>query len=169
MGIPETSSTKHVDLDLFFSEKSVGCQKTNGGIWNWMVKFDWTGTFLTLISDVILSNHCAKSVCIRSFSGPYSFRKRENTDWKNSQYGHFSRNESLFKFLEKQRLNFLLKDYFDFYLNSVSVTFTSRKVERWQNEIFSLPLILPHPVVESNKEISKNLNINTLQCCIGKF
>ena len=157
MGILETSSTKHVDLDLFFSEESVGCQKTNGGIWNWMVKFDWTGTFLTLNSDVILSNnHCVKSVCIRSFSVPYSVRKRENTDWKNSQYGHFSRSESLFKFLENQRLNFWIKDYFDFYLNSVSITFTSRKIERWQNEVFSLLFISPRPVVESNKEISKN-------------
>ena len=135
-----------------------------------MVKFDWTGTFLALTSNIILSNnHCVESVRIRSFSGPYSVRKRENTDQKNSEYGHFSRSESLFKFLEKQRLNFWLKDYFDFYLNSVSVTFTSHKVERWQNEIFTLPLISPRPVVESNKEISKNLNINTLQCCIAKL
>ena len=51
--------------------------------------------------------HCVKSVRIRSFSGPYfpafglnmdryrvslqnSVRMRENTDRKNSEYGHFS-------------------------------------------------------------------------------
>ena len=35
--------------------------------------------------------HCVKSVRIRSFSGPYSVRMRENADQKNSEYGHFSR------------------------------------------------------------------------------
>ena len=35
---------------------------------------------------------CVKSVPIRSYSGPYSFRMRENTDKKNSEYGHFSGN-----------------------------------------------------------------------------
>ena len=56
--------------------------------------------------------HCVKSVRIRSFSGPhfpafglnkeeilrispYSVRIRENTDQKNSEYGHFSRSESV--------------------------------------------------------------------------
>ena len=48
---------------------------------------------------------CVKSVCIRSFPGPYfhasalntrrispySVRMRENTDHKNSEYGHFLR------------------------------------------------------------------------------
>ena len=40
--------------------------------------------------------HCVKSVRIRSFSGPYffAFRMRENTDQKNSEYGHFSRSDS---------------------------------------------------------------------------
>ena len=33
-----------------------------------------------------------KSVCIRNFSGQYLFQRRENTDRKNSEYGHFSRN-----------------------------------------------------------------------------
>ena len=28
--------------------------------------------------------HCMKSVCIRSFTSPYSVRMRENTDQKNS-------------------------------------------------------------------------------------
>ena len=36
--------------------------------------------------------HCAKSVRIVSYSGPYSVRMRENTDQNNSEYGHFSRN-----------------------------------------------------------------------------
>ena len=39
--------------------------------------------------------HSVKSICIWSFSGPYrispySVRMRENTDQKNSEYGHFS-------------------------------------------------------------------------------
>ena len=36
-----------------------------------------------------------KSVHFRSFSGPYSVRIRENTDQKNSEYGHFSRSVSI--------------------------------------------------------------------------
>ena len=36
------------------------------------------------------TQHCAKSVRIRSFSGPYSVPMRDNTDQKNSEYGHFS-------------------------------------------------------------------------------
>ena len=32
--------------------------------------------------------HCVKSVCIQSFSSPYSARMRENTDQKNFEYGH---------------------------------------------------------------------------------
>ena len=35
--------------------------------------------------------HCVKSVRIRSYSGPYSVKMRENTDQNNSEYGHFSR------------------------------------------------------------------------------
>ena len=35
-----------------------------------------------------------KSVRIRSFSGPYLVRMRENTDQKNSEYEHFSRSVS---------------------------------------------------------------------------
>ena len=35
--------------------------------------------------------HCVKSVRIRSYSGPYSVRMRENTDRNNSKYGHFLR------------------------------------------------------------------------------
>ena len=35
--------------------------------------------------------HCAKSVRVRSFSGSYSVRMRENTDQKYSEYRHFSR------------------------------------------------------------------------------
>ena len=37
------------------------------------------------------NTHCVKSVCIRSFSGPYSVQMRENMDQKNSEYGHFPR------------------------------------------------------------------------------
>ena len=35
--------------------------------------------------------HCIKHVRIRSYSGPYSVRMRENTDENNSEYGLFSR------------------------------------------------------------------------------
>ena len=37
------------------------------------------------------SYHFLKSVFIWSYSGPYSIRMRENMDWSNSKYGHFSR------------------------------------------------------------------------------
>ena len=32
--------------------------------------------------------HCVKSVPIRSYSGPYSVRMRENAEQINSEYGH---------------------------------------------------------------------------------
>ena len=35
-------------------------------------------------------SHSVKSSRIRSFSGPYSVRLRENKDQKNSEYVHFS-------------------------------------------------------------------------------
>ena len=55
--------------------------------------------------------YCVKSVRIRSFAGPYfpvfglnterySVRMRENTDQKNSEYGHFS------QILEEDILNY---------------------------------------------------------------
>ena len=59
------------------------------------------------IAFIFSAIHCVKRVHIRSFSGPlfpafglnteryevsvYSVRIRENTDQKNSKYGHFSR------------------------------------------------------------------------------
>ena len=39
------------------------------------------------------NSQCVKSVRIRSFSGPYSVRMRENKDQENSEYGHFSRSD----------------------------------------------------------------------------
>ena len=38
--------------------------------------------------------HCVKGVRMRSYSGPYSVRMRENTDQNNSEYGHFSRSDN---------------------------------------------------------------------------
>ena len=35
-------------------------------------------------------SHCVRSVRIRSYSGPYSVRIRENTDQNNSEYRHIS-------------------------------------------------------------------------------
>ena len=35
--------------------------------------------------------HCVKRVRIRSYSGPYLARMRENTDQNISEYRHFSR------------------------------------------------------------------------------
>ena len=37
------------------------------------------------------SIHCVEIVFVRSFSGPYSVRMRENTDQKNSEYRHCDR------------------------------------------------------------------------------
>ena len=39
------------------------------------------------------SRRCVESVRIRSCSGPYSVQMQENTDQKNSEYGHFSCSE----------------------------------------------------------------------------
>ena len=39
------------------------------------------------------SRRCVESVRIRSCSSPYSVQMQENTDQKNSEYGHFSRSE----------------------------------------------------------------------------
>ena len=41
--------------------------------------------------DNISDLHCVKSVCIWSYSGPYSVQKWENADQNNSEYGYFSR------------------------------------------------------------------------------
>ena len=42
-----------------------------------------------VIRILSLRLHCEKSVRIRRFSGPYLLRMQENTDQKNSKYGHF--------------------------------------------------------------------------------
>ena len=42
-----------------------------------------------VIRILSLRLHCEKSVRIRRFSGPYLVRMQENTDQKNSKYGHF--------------------------------------------------------------------------------
>ena len=42
------------------------------------------------------SNHCGKSVRIRSYSGPYSVQMRENTNQNNSEEGDFSHSENKF-------------------------------------------------------------------------
>ena len=47
--------------------------------------------------------HWVKSVHIWSFSGPYSVRMRENTDQKNSEYGHFSYSAILGKMTRKMK------------------------------------------------------------------
>ena len=63
---------------------------------------------------------CVKSFLIMSFSDPYSVRMRENTEQKNSKYGHFSRTVSLtnklrdgqkrvYNLVEHQRWNFFAK------------------------------------------------------------
>ena len=47
---------------------------------------------ISLNFQITASNnvHRVKGVRISSLSRPYSLRKRENTDRKNSKYGHFS-------------------------------------------------------------------------------
>ena len=61
------------------------------------------------MSIALQEKHCVKSVRSRSFSGPYfpafglntgkSIRMWENTDEKKSEYGHFSRSESINSFM----------------------------------------------------------------------
>ena len=65
--------------------------KTEGHIYN----IPWN-TFDNDCNPVLLTVmwHCIKSDRIQSYSGPYSVRKRENTDKNNSEYGHFSRKMS---------------------------------------------------------------------------
>ena len=51
-----------------------------------------------LMTDAV-TEHCVKSVRIQSFSGPhfpYSVQMRENTEQKNSEYGHFLCSRSYF-------------------------------------------------------------------------
>ena len=43
---------------------------------------------------IVCNRHCVKSSRMRSYSGPYSFRMRENADQSNSEYGQFSRSEN---------------------------------------------------------------------------
>ena len=40
-------------------------------------------------SNIVADSRCAKSVRIRSYSGPYAVRMQENTDENNSEYEHF--------------------------------------------------------------------------------
>ena len=47
-------------------------------------------------SNIVADSRCAKSVRIRSYSGPYAVRMQENTDENNSEYGHFFRSEWMF-------------------------------------------------------------------------
>ena len=55
--------------------------------------------------------HCVKSVRIRSYSGLYSVRMRENTDQNNSEYGHFLQSDMLssIKLILTKFLSFLCK------------------------------------------------------------
>ena len=56
--------------------------------------------------------HCAKSVRIQSYSGPYfpvfSVRMRENMDQNNSEYGHFSRSVEVVAYHKNTRSNVLI-------------------------------------------------------------
>ena len=76
--------------------------------------------------------HCVKSVRIRSYSGSYSVRMRENKDQDNPEYGHFSRSDSqkllllqnyqnikkwLFWVYYKRLIVFCLKDLCCFFQN----------------------------------------------------
>ena len=68
---------------------------------------------------------CAKNVRIRIFSGPYipafglnteyvySVRMRENTDLKNSEYGHFSRSDVLQITLQSLSVTFKAFKYYN--------------------------------------------------------
>ena len=47
------------------------------------------------------NKHYVKNIRIRSYSGSYSARMRENTDQNNSEYGYFSQRKNLRKNFEK--------------------------------------------------------------------
>ena len=47
--------------------------------------------------------HCTKSVCIQSYSGPYSVRMLENTNQNNSECGHFLRSAILHEICKKRK------------------------------------------------------------------
>ena len=53
-----------------------------------------------MYTKIIQNLHCVKRVRIRNYFGPYSVRKRENTDQNNSEYGYFSRSVVLGEILE---------------------------------------------------------------------
>ena len=56
---------------------------------------EWVWTIVEIMMLTFsVSLHCVKSIRIRSYSGPYSVRMRENTDQNNSEYGLFSRSVS---------------------------------------------------------------------------
>ena len=70
-----------------------------------------------MMKDVkAITINCVKSVRVWSFSGPqfpalgqnfpYSVRMQENTEQKNSGYGHFSRSDNCLVFNKHKRLFF---------------------------------------------------------------
>ena len=85
-------------------------------MWSLIVKTDYclripkcflssTNNFINLFYLLSSSNHCVKSVRIRS----YSVRMRENADQNNSVYGHFLRSEFV-KDVRKRLRKMLQKD-----------------------------------------------------------
>ena len=64
-----------------------GCARKSLGIWNCCL-FN-----ILPKSSFSCCTHCVKNVRIRSYSGPFSVRMRENTDQNSSEYGHFLRSD----------------------------------------------------------------------------
>ena len=78
--------------------------------------------------------HCMISVRIRSFSGPYSVRMRENANQKNSEYGHFSRSGHHSTSLWKE------------------IQFSEMYSEPWQPLIVSIPVWTSTAKVNTSEE-----------------
>ena len=81
--------------ELNFSQNSVNWE---GGV----SYLKWVGKYFKRIKvtprpplSYLKESQCVKSVHIRSYSGPYSVRMRENEDQNNFEYEHFSRSEQL--------------------------------------------------------------------------
>ena len=79
-----------------FSRSEVFETISNMEALTWLQLICLTGLFqFKGFFNYTLTLHCVKSVRVQSFSGRYSVRMWENTDQKNSKYGHFSRSVTL--------------------------------------------------------------------------
>ena len=119
----------------------------------WFLLLIWRNFWNTSEWRFLQFSHCVKGVRIRSFSGPhfpafglntneilslipYSVRMRENTDLKNSRYGHFSCS---------------LSDYFCFNFIVIPVAFNCIYLTLWRFEMRSI-----NETLKENKSKHRN-------------